>query len=105
MAPRRSWLNTTRPRRSTAENCSSVRLQGPEKIRAFCFCSRSSRELVARVAPGGQALLNVEHERECAGGPVALGVLADNFLRDHKGSGLRFFCFFLVGFRLINLDQ
>jgi hypothetical protein len=36
--------------------------------------------LVAGVAPGGDALLDVENQHLGAGGPIALGVLVDNFL-------------------------
>ena len=41
---------------------------------------RRRRSLVAGIAEGWDALLDIENQRQGARGPVALGVLADDLL-------------------------
>src|SRR5579863_6121005 len=60
---------------------------------------------VGGVAEGGDILLDVEDQHLGAGGPVALGILADNFLGQFERASFGFLGFFLVGFSLVDLDQ
>src|ERR1039458_4915624 len=64
-----------------------------------------SETLVARIPERGDALLNIKAQTLRAVGPIALSILAHNFLGEGQGAVFRFGGFFLVGFVLVDFDQ
>src|SRR6266849_7258455 len=101
---RETFHNSQEQRQQVVVQSSSLNARETVSQKMFAW-SLKGWGSIARVAPRGYALIDVENQSLRAKHPVALAVLAYDFLRQSQRAVLRLIGFFLVEFGLVYLDQ